>query len=80
MWSNFLSIYSDNRAAMGFSSDYYDYQKSTNSFRSQTGFISSHLKSFYVDLFRKIKVDDLKGNDGKFYGGASDLATMYPMI
>ena len=81
MWNNFISIYLNNRATVGFSSDYTEYSKEKNAFRSQAGFLSSHLKSFYVDLFRKIKVEDLKyADDNKFYGGASDLATMYPMI
>ncbi len=80
MWNNFLSMYTNNRAAMGYSSDYSDFQKSSNSFRLQPVFLSSHLKSFYVDLFRKIKVNDIKETDGNFYGGASDLAIMYPMI
>ena len=42
--------------------------------------MSSHLKSFYVDLFRSIKEEDLKDMNKKFYGGASDTAMMQPMI
>jgi hypothetical protein len=38
------------------------------------------LKTFYVDLFRRINPTDLKHNDGKFFGGASDNAIMLPMI
>ena len=45
---------------MGFSRDLDDYQKLTENFRVTNKFFSSHLKSFYVDLFRKIKAEDLK--------------------
>ena len=42
--------------------------------------MSSHLKSFYADLFREIKKEDLQHEDGRFYGGASDVAMMSCMI
>jgi hypothetical protein len=56
MWNNFLMINSNSHAGMGFSRDYNQYQKDQNLFRRSAGFISSHLKTFYVDVFRKIKV------------------------
>lgn len=80
MWSNFLCIFNNGHASLGFSRDYAQRQKDENSFRRLKGFISSHLKTFFVDLFRKIKVQDLQHNNGKFYGGASDTVMMIPML
>lgn len=66
---------------MGFSQDIDEYQKNTERFRMANRFVSSHLKSFFVDLFRKIKPEDLKDDDTKeFFGGASDTAMMFTML
>ncbi len=57
MWSNFLSIAVNSKATMGFSRAY---DKEEHDKRRGQKFVSSHLKSFYVDLFRSIKEEDLK--------------------
>lgn len=41
--------------------------------------VSSHLRTFYAGLYKKINIDDLKFQ-GLFYRMAWDLAIMYPMI
>ncbi len=56
LWSNFLCIFSNSQASLGFSRDYTEKQKIDKNFRALKGFISSHLKTFFVDVFRKIKV------------------------
>jgi hypothetical protein len=55
MWNNFLQINDNSRAMMGFSKDLEKFKNNYKSFRRSHIFVSSHLKSFYVDLFRKIK-------------------------
>ena len=65
---------------IGFSRDIDQMNKNNRNFRDPTKFVSSHLKTFYVDLFRQIKVEDLKHENGSFYGGASDTAMMICMI
>lgn len=80
LWTNFVCIFHNNQISMGFSRDYTEKQKKDSSFRKLRGFLSSHLKTFFVDIFKKIKIEDLQGNDAKFYGGASDTAMMIPMI
>ncbi|GAB5411430.1 MAG: hypothetical protein ChlgKO_05440 [Chlamydiales bacterium] len=40
---------------------------------------SSHLRTYYAGLAKKIHLEDLK-IDGEFLPSTSDLATMYPMI
>jgi hypothetical protein len=80
MWNNFIQITTNSRPAMGFSRSYENYDVSYKHYRATGMFYSSHLKSFFVDLFRQIKVEDLQTYDGKFYGGASDTAIMLSMI
>jgi glycosyltransferase involved in cell wall biosynthesis len=41
---------------------------------------SSHLRTFYAWLFKKIKKEDLLDTKGKFYPMAWDLAFMLPML
>jgi autotransporter strand-loop-strand O-heptosyltransferase len=40
----------------------------------------THLKTFLVNLFRKIKLQDLLNSDGNFYKYTADIAIMLPMI
>lgn len=49
-----------------------------NSYRGY-GWCSSHLRSFYAHLFKKIKREDFIIN-GKFFSMAWDLAMMFPML
>lgn len=49
-----------------------------NSFRSYR-WVSSHLRTFYAKLFKKIDAKDLRYNDS-FYPVAWDLAFMFPML
>jgi hypothetical protein len=56
LWANFVSIFNNNQVAMGFSRDYSEKQKADGTFRKMKGFIASHLKTFFVDVFKKIKL------------------------
>ena len=49
-----------------------------NTFRSYK-WVSSHLRTFYAGLFKKIKKEDLMKN-GTFYSVAWDLAMIFPML
>lgn len=49
-----------------------------NRFRKSL-FVSSHLKTFYTWLFKKIKIEDFKLG-GQFFHVATDLAYMLPML
>jgi glycosyltransferase involved in cell wall biosynthesis len=51
----------------------------TNNFRGYE-WCSSHLRSFYAWLFKKIKKEDLIGPYGTFYPMAWDQAMMFPML
>jgi glycosyltransferase involved in cell wall biosynthesis len=51
----------------------------TNNFRGYE-WCSSHLRSFYAWLFKKIKKEDLISPCGTFYSMAWDQAIMFPML
>lgn len=46
----------------------------------QFGWCSSHLRTFYAWLFKKIKKEDLINENGEFYAMAWDLFIMFPML
>lgn len=50
-----------------------------NAFR-QYGWCSSHLRTFYTWLFKRIKKEDLMGQDGKFFAMGWDVAFQLPML
>jgi glycosyltransferase involved in cell wall biosynthesis len=50
----------------------------TNSFRDYP-WVTSQQRTFYVWLFKLIKIEDLL-YDGKFFSVAGDLGTMFPML
>ena len=60
IWSNFMIVYSNMQVSMGFSKGYSPAIIQAASFRKLKGFVSSHLKTFFVDLFKKIKREDLQ--------------------
>ena len=49
-----------------------------NSYRT-SNWCTSHLRTFYAWLFKRIKEDDLK-HKGKFFSTAWDLPMMFPML
>lgn len=51
----------------------------TNSFREWNRWVTSHLKTFYAGLFKRIKLEDLQYNS-KFFPMANDVAMMMPML
>lgn len=41
---------------------------------------ASHLKAFYVSLFKKISINDLAYDGKRFFQAASDTAILKPML
>lgn len=66
-------IYSDGRK--GFASK----QQITPSLRTSS-FTASHIRTWRAGLWRRIKVSDLKNEQGIYWPVAGDLAFMYPML
>ena len=63
----------------GYSSQIPPHITDTNNFRGYE-WCSSHLRSFYAWLFKKIKKEDLISPCGTFYPMAWDQAVMFPML
>lgn len=60
--------------ALGFSS-----KQNLNNLRNNT-FTASHMRTWKAFLWRKIKEEDLKDENGEYWSVAGDLAFMYPML
>lgn len=66
------------RGSLGICHPMPDYVVASKSYRKQDWF-TSHLRTFYAGLFKKIKKDDLMLN-GEFFSVAWDQAFMFPML
>ena len=49
-------------------------------YRKSPFWVTSHLRTFRKQLWDRIKDEDLRDEDGRYYQTAWDLAFMYPMI
>ena len=56
-----------------------DYIVNSHSYRKQEWF-TSHLRTFYAGLFKKIKKEDMQDEKGNFYAVAWDQCFMFPML
>lgn len=65
--------YHDGR--MGFASPHSDFEGIRHK-----PFTLSHIRTWKTFLWKKIKVEDLKDEDGKYWDVAGDLAFMFPMV
>lgn len=54
--------------------------ETTGAWRKQYSFCTSHLKTFYVDLFRMIKKEDLQFEKDEWIPHSPDVAYMTPML
>ncbi|MFW6121375.1 MAG: glycosyltransferase family 2 protein [Petrotogales bacterium] len=52
----------------------------TQRYRKEFPWFTSHLRTFKYKIWTKVKDNDLRGLDGKYFAMAWDLAIMYPMI
>lgn len=59
MWTNFLTP----KGSIGYSRKYSRVAVKNNKYR-KSGFVMSHLRAYYTQLFRNIKEEDLKDSHG----------------
>jgi glycosyltransferase involved in cell wall biosynthesis len=52
----------------------------TRKYRHTTSWQTSHLRTFKYKIWKQIKDEDFRDNDGKYYSMAWDLAIMYPLV
>ena len=80
-YTNYLRINSPYYLKVGTSASYSKIILEKRLFRNYaTLFKASHLRSYYVDLFRKINPKDLKDEKGNFFSAANDFAIMMPIL
>ena len=80
-YTNYLRVNQPYYVKVGTSSPYASSIISRAMFRSYPKqFKASHLRSYFVDLFRKIKPEDLKDENGQFFTAANDFAIMMPIM
>ena len=81
-YSNYLHIMNNKIVLIGSSSRSIplDYLMTEGLFRKKRDFFTSHLLTFYVDLFKMIKKEDLTYENGTFYKASYDVAICTPMI
>lgn len=75
MYSNFLG----SSGNIGYSRAFPAYTIEDNSYRKYP-FVTSHLRAYYTQLFRNIKEEDLKDENGDYFRAANDVATCIPIL
>jgi len=78
VWMTYGCYVDSSNYKTSFCADYPQEIIQTNSFRKYR-WITSHLRTFYAKLFKRIKKEDLM-KDGAFFPVAWDLAIMFPML
>ena len=75
VYSNFISFV----GTVGYSRSYNKDIRKDNKYR-KAGFVSSHLRAFYTQLFRLIKDEDLRDGAGEYLEAANDVAICLPIL
>lgn len=75
VYSNFISFV----GTVGFSRPFKRQVVQENRYRT-SNFVTSHLRAFYTQLFRLIKEEDLKNDNGEYLRAANDVAICLPIL
>lgn len=76
VYSNFIHGH-DNK--IGYSRPFPPEVMEINMYRAYP-FVTSHLRAFYTQLFRNIKEEDLKDDQGNYFNAANDVAICIPAL
>jgi glycosyltransferase involved in cell wall biosynthesis len=79
IYSNYYRYHSDGRIEPGWTTDYSQNVKTRLAFRSSSQSFS-HLKTHRADLFRRIPIEALQDDSGRFFTITSDLAIYFPLM
>lgn len=71
--------YKDSHGGMGCSRQLPQQVINNSSYR-QSPWCTSHLRTWYTWLFKKIRKEDMIGKDGKFYPVSWDLTILFPLL
>jgi len=78
VWMTYGSYVMTNGQVNGFGR--YDDRVVQNNLYRQDNWRATHLRTFRKKLYSKIKVDDLKDDNGEWFRVAGDLTFMWPML
>jgi glycosyltransferase involved in cell wall biosynthesis len=79
VWMTYGSYMDHPQNSRGCCLPYTDAVINSNNFRTDR-WRASHLRTMRADLFKKIRVEDLKDQNGNFFEAAWDLAIMLPLL
>ena len=79
IYSNFLKVLHNNQTSYGFGTDLTRKYFWKNELRTEMMLIGSHLMTFYSDIFKMIKKEDLCYENGTYYEYAYDRAIITPI-
>lgn len=80
LYTNHLRVHEPIYLKVGTCIDYPEKIKKTRSFRRFSIFPASHLRTFFVDLYWRISIRDLKDYQGAYFTAANDFAIMMPIL
>lgn len=80
IYSNFLKILTNNMTSFGFGTEISKAVFESGILRNSMELMGTHFMTFFSDLFKLIKKEDLCYDNGTFYDYAYDRAIITPMI
>lgn len=80
LYTNHLRVHEPIYLKVGTCIDYPEKVKKARSFRRFSIFPASHLRTFFVDLYWRISIRDLKDYQGGYFTAANDFAIMMPIL
>ena len=80
LYTNHLRVHEPIYLKVGTCIDYPEKVKKLRSYRHFSIFPASHLRTFYVDLYWRINIKDLRDHKGNFFTAANDFAIMMPIL
>ena len=80
LYTNHIRVHEPIYEKVGTCIDYPFNVQRARAYRHFSIFPASHLRTFYVDLYWKIKQRDLKDTRGQYFHAANDFAIMMPIL
>ena len=80
IYSNFLKLLTNNKTSFGFGKEVTPEKFEAGSLRNSFDLVGTHFMTFFSDVFKRIKIEDLSYDNGTLYDYAYDRAIITPMI
>ncbi len=80
LYTNHIRVHEPLYLKVGTCIDYPQRVKTMRTYRHFSIFPASHLRTFYVDLYWRINLRDLRDYKGDYFTAANDFAIMMPIL